>query len=129
MRSIIIAILIALGLTSSATAAPKKVSPPACVKISALMERLKSMVEEDGKSELQVYTGERAAKIRDLINSLPPETHFKADQIVTVIHRGDEGEGSVITIFSNGGCVAQVFPAVPLKAHLKMLEKALGSES
>src|SRR5438105_1958818 len=94
MRSIACAFACLALLASPAYAAKSKPKPPpvaACaMPEERAMTQLRNMVAQSDHMELTVYSGERALKLVKALNSLPPETNYRAERLVVVERQGEK---------------------------------------
>ncbi len=130
MRIVILAAALMLGIApawAAKKAVPKPPALPTCKLTEAhAMLKLRGMVDTDpAKIELFIYTGARATRLIATLNAEPPETHYVAEKLLVLTHKGSE---RVFVFAVVHGC-ADTILGVPLDGWNSIRRAALGDDT
>ncbi len=129
MRIVILAVALMLG-AAPAWATKKAVPKPPALPVCKLTEaqagvKLRGMVATDPKVEMFTYLGDRATKLLNALNAEPPETHYRAEKLFVLMHKGSE---RVFVFAISNGC-ADTILGVPLDGWTSIRRSALGDDT
>jgi hypothetical protein len=126
----LIPLLIAMASLGSQPTHPSELeTTQKCVSGTAtILRRIETMVRADPTFELHNYAQERATQLLETFNADPPASQYSADQVLTLVDTGDDGDQKALVMLITSGCITDIIQT-PRKNWYAVISKSIGDDT